>query len=145
MRKERSPGPFESEATALVKQLWETCGEGPKPVLNGNGNPFIAARKIAEKFLEAGYEADRVGAAMWKCHNESVITTAAVAFALTAEKRRTGTFDTPPPLEYPPVKELYPGAHLMAKVPVPPKTPEDIERGQAAIREMQERFRGRRG
>lgn len=51
--------------------------------------------------------------------------------------------DKPVQLEYPPVEELYPGAHLMQKVPVPTKSPEDIERGQAAVRELQERFRAR--
>lgn len=132
--KERIPGPFEAEATKICQELWDACGEAPKPVLNGNGNPFVAARKIAEKFLEAGHEPDLVGGAMWSAHQEHAITTYWVSVAL-ATARRQRSVDRK-------VVDIYPGASSLP----PLETGLDyakIERSQEHIRELSERFRAR--
>ena len=130
MKKERIPGPFEAEATALCVQVWEACGEAPKPVLNGAGNPFIAARRIAEKFLEAGHKADAVSQAMWDCYSSGRVIT---VYNVTATLKRRSLDKK--------VVELYPGASQ--KTPPVQLDYQDHQQDQERLRELSERFRAR--
>lgn len=82
----RRPATTDDPARLVVQALWERCGNR-KPVLAGRGSPFMAAVKIAERFLAEGHDPETLTQAMLAAHLNATISISAVNFQLTASKR----------------------------------------------------------